>query len=272
MSRTGSNEDWKVWGRVDPLYGAVSAPGREATGPRPWTDEEFYQLGLQDWGRFVERWRQYGLNTESCLEIGCGAGRITRQLARTFEAVHALDVSKDMIARARQHVDRGSVTYHVVEENRLPLPADSVTAAFSTHVFQHFDRLADGARYFEEIARVLTDGGTLMIHLPVYAWPTASRAFELTYRLIKQVGHARAAYRRCKVARDQMEPCSRWLKYDVQWLETFLPTLGLHGVEVQIFSVKGSGRQAPRRYGPVLENEEHSFVFARKSAGPPPNR
>ena len=35
------------------------------------------------------------------LEIGCGAGRMTRHLARIFGHVHAVDVSGEMIAQAR---------------------------------------------------------------------------------------------------------------------------------------------------------------------------
>ena len=35
------------------------------------------------------------------LEIGCGAGRITRALAEVFGQVYAVDVSGEMIAKAK---------------------------------------------------------------------------------------------------------------------------------------------------------------------------
>ena len=36
------------------------------------------------------------------LEIGCGAGRVTRALAKVFGEIHAVDVSGEMIAEARR--------------------------------------------------------------------------------------------------------------------------------------------------------------------------
>ena len=34
-----------------------------------------------------------------CIEIGCGAGRITRALARLFGEVHGVDISGEMVCR-----------------------------------------------------------------------------------------------------------------------------------------------------------------------------
>src|SRR4051812_40665304 len=77
-----------------------------ATGQQNWTDEEFFLSGQ----RAVE---QQILNDMenicqdktpeqmSVLEIGCGAGRITRALASLFGEVHAVDVSGEMIAQAQ---------------------------------------------------------------------------------------------------------------------------------------------------------------------------
>ena len=36
------------------------------------------------------------------LEIGCGAGRVTKALARFFGEVHAVDVSGEMVRLAKQ--------------------------------------------------------------------------------------------------------------------------------------------------------------------------
>src|SRR5215216_2564240 len=39
-----------------------------------------------------------------CVEVGCGPGRMTGALAQRFERVIAVDVSPEMIARARRNV------------------------------------------------------------------------------------------------------------------------------------------------------------------------
>jgi 2-polyprenyl-3-methyl-5-hydroxy-6-metoxy-1,4-benzoquinol methylase len=99
-----SNVEWKAWGKHDPLFAVSSWKGKGKYEAMPWTNEEFYSLGEKDWTDFKKRWAAYGLAFQHCLEIGCGAGRITKQLANDFEHVTALDVSDDQIAYAKTHV------------------------------------------------------------------------------------------------------------------------------------------------------------------------
>ena len=56
-----SNKEWQAWGERDPLYGVIPQPGRERDGATPWTDEEFYQTGRNDWEELLQRWRRYGV-------------------------------------------------------------------------------------------------------------------------------------------------------------------------------------------------------------------
>jgi len=72
-----------------------------------WTDDQFFASGEQ-----TVREEILTDMTNICqgkdpsemrvLEIGCGAGRITRALARLFGEVHAVDVSGEMVALAQQ--------------------------------------------------------------------------------------------------------------------------------------------------------------------------
>src|SRR5689334_10746121 len=138
---SSSNVEWRRWGEIDPLYGVASARGRERGGAHPWSDAEFHELGARHWAAFQPAWRRYGLDYASCLEIGCGAGRMTAQLAREFGIVHAVDVSRGMIDYAAERVTGTNVQFHLTDGGSLPIPPASVTAVFSTHVFQHFDSL-----------------------------------------------------------------------------------------------------------------------------------
>jgi SAM-dependent methyltransferase len=130
-ARLASNEEWQAWGRLDPLYGVAAIPGR--ADANPWTDEAFYEMGAIDWNLFRPKWEQYGVRRGSCVEIGCGAGRLTAHLARYFHSVHGLDVSAGMIEYARTHVP-ANVFLHLTNGLEIPLPADSADAVFSTHV------------------------------------------------------------------------------------------------------------------------------------------
>ncbi|HWF66721.1 MAG TPA: class I SAM-dependent methyltransferase [Acidobacteriaceae bacterium] len=167
MRTPESNKEWIAWGERDPPWGVASAPGKERGNSAPWTDAEFYALGAQDFADYRAFWNSYGLTTDSCVEIGCGAGRMTKQLAQLFGFVHAIDISPAMLDYAKEHVPDKNITWHAGSGTQLPIPDQSVTAAFSCHVFQHFSAESVAYAYFKEIGRVLKPGGTLLIHLPL---------------------------------------------------------------------------------------------------------
>jgi SAM-dependent methyltransferase len=99
---------------------------------------------------------------ERLLEIGCGMGRLTRVLAEHAAAVTALDVSQEMIARAREH-NAGvveNVTWVVGDGTTLGGVEDgSVDGCFSHVVFQHIPDPQITLGYIREIGRVLAPGG-----------------------------------------------------------------------------------------------------------------
>src|ERR1700761_8138462 len=114
-----SNAEWKQWGKDDPLWAVSSWANKQKQDQSPWTDEEFYALGESDFRDLFHHWQHYGVSLESCLEIGCGAGRLTRQLAKAFNQVYAVDVSEDMIAYAREAVGT-NVQFSVIDGMHLP--------------------------------------------------------------------------------------------------------------------------------------------------------
>ena len=98
----------------------------------------------------------------SMVEIGCGVGRMTRMLARIFAEVTALDVSDEMVARARANtVDLPNVTVLLGDGATLePLASDSYDFVFSFIVFQHIpSSLAVISSYCREAHRILRPGG-----------------------------------------------------------------------------------------------------------------
>ena len=243
-----SNTEWIKWGRKDPLFGVSSWQGREKGGVNPWTDEEFYALGQSDFADFISCWNSFGYDRAHCVEIGCGAGRITKYLAGAFDRVSALDVSEDQIEYARSHIDRSNVDYFKVNGTDIPLEAASATAVFSVHVFQHFDSEKEAAKVFREIHRVLNPGGTLMIHLPMHRLPKYPVAPLLAgiISLWKTVGTIKADLNR-KAGKMIM----RGLSYDRTQLAALLQTLGFTEIEFRAFQVKSN-------------RDWHDVVLARK--------
>lgn len=246
-----SNIEWQKWGEVDPLFGVAAWEGREKGGSNPWTDEEFYALGRADWNDFKVHWERYGLDRTTCLEIGCGAGRLTLHLARDFKTVHAFDVSRRMLDYARRNITDENVHFHLSDGITIPLSDRSVTAVFSTHVFQHFDTRETAFTYFQEFARVLVPGGSLMIHLPIYRWPAMHRLFSRLYQVRQSLAGIRARIQRHLMTVGLARPIMRGLGYSSEHLFTTLPTLGFKDVEIAIFPTRSN-------------NDPHPVVFARR--------
>ena len=252
-----SNQEWQAWGEKDPLFGVIPQPGKERDGPTPWTDADFYQTGRSDWEEFMRRWQRYGVERESCVEIGCGAGRLTRHIAKDFTEVHALDVAKGMINYARQHVG-SNVHLHVTDGISIPVLEGSVTAVFSVIVFLHFDHIDNAAAYFREMARVLKPGGTIMIQMPMHQWPANLKPVVLgwfagahnAYMALRRI---KGWYHRFRLARHQWSPFMQSITYDAAWVHGTLSSLGFRDIEMCSFQL---GR------GGVV----YSHVFARKAS------
>jgi SAM-dependent methyltransferase len=246
-----TNAEWRDWGRRDPLHGVATWPGRSRSDAQPWTDDEFYAVGALDWEDFSAQWLQYGVDRTSCLEIGCGTGRITRQLAEFFGTVHALDVSDEMIAYARPRV-AGDVTFMVTDGSSIPLPDMAVASVFSSLVFQHFEGVSDAEAYLREIHRVLKPGGSMMIQLPLYAWPDAFNGYRLMYRVRRGLSHLRARFRRLRLRFGRARPFFRYLRYEAEWVRSIIPALGFSSVEMRTISLR-------------THHEWLTFVLARRT-------
>ncbi len=247
MGDLKSNTEWKQWGQDDPLWGVASWANKEKGGASPWTDEEFYALGASDWQDFLRQWQQYGMDTRSCAEIGCGAGRMTRHLAGTFDRVYAFDVSDGMIDRARLAVGK-NVELAVIDGQHLPLADGAVQAVFSTHVLQHLDSVDIGLGYFREFCRVLGPGGSIMIHLPLYELPIGPerRLMNLAHVMFRRLSDLRADFRRRRGIKTM-----RGTPYPIDGVTNLLLELKFRRVEFRIFPVSSNGHM-------------HSFVFATR--------
>lgn len=99
--------------------------------------------------------------TDSLVEIGCGVGRLTRALAGHAAHVTAVDVSAEMLARARQlNPDLDNVTWMHGDGRSLAGVADETAdGCFSHVVFQHLPTPELTLGYVREMGRVLRPGG-----------------------------------------------------------------------------------------------------------------
>ena len=156
------------------------------TAQTQWSDEEFFRTGevtvadqiLNDMinicqGKDPKRMR--------VLEIGCGAGRVTRALAGVFGEVYAVDISGEMVRQARQALAH-LPGVHIEQNNGCDLSVLGrlrVDFAFSTIVFQHIPSKEVIESYVRDVQRMLRPGG--LFKFQVQGDPTFERDPEDTW-------------------------------------------------------------------------------------------
>lgn len=101
--------------------------------------------------------------SQRALEIGCGPGRLMRPMSRHFGEIHGIDISDEMLERARQLLaDIPHAHLHLAEESDLRMFVDNwFEFVYSYAVFQHIPSREVILNYLDEMARVLKAGGIM---------------------------------------------------------------------------------------------------------------
>jgi len=114
------------------------------------------------------------------LELGCGVGRIGRELAPFCHHWTGIDISENMLRHAAERLaSHENVSFHQLSRSSLDmLPDESIDKAYSIAVFCHMDK-EDLYLYLQELNRVLKRGGMIFVE---------------TWNLSSPVGWRRWAY------------------------------------------------------------------------------
>jgi SAM-dependent methyltransferase len=110
------------------------------------------------------------------LELGCGTGVFLEKTARSGAVVHGLDLSEDLLAKARARlVDLANVTLDEGNAEQMPYPAADFDTVYGSSVLHHLDLKAA----LREIHRVLRPGGRLVFAEPNILNPQVALMFRL---------------------------------------------------------------------------------------------
>jgi SAM-dependent methyltransferase len=147
---------WDARAREDALFFVDNNRGYRAP-----EDEGFWEAGERALDVLLERLDLRLRLEDVVLDVGCGVGRLTRALAGRGRTVHGLDVSPEMIARAREALaGLDNVDLHLGDGTTLrPIDDGSCDAIVSLVVFQHIPDPAITLGYVREMGRVLRPGG-----------------------------------------------------------------------------------------------------------------
>jgi 2-polyprenyl-6-hydroxyphenyl methylase/3-demethylubiquinone-9 3-methyltransferase len=101
------------------------------------------------------------------LDVGCGEGRVTAELARAGYAVVGVDVAEEPLRRARA-LHAGLDVRLVSSDGDWPLADASFDAVWAGETIEH---VVDTAGWLSEVRRVLRSGGSLILSTPAHGRP-----------------------------------------------------------------------------------------------------
>jgi SAM-dependent methyltransferase len=119
--------------------------------------------------RILERHGLVSLSAKTCVEYGCGVGRVTTGLARRFSKVHAYDISSEHLAYAQRRAREtgvDNVVFHLCSENILE-DIDQCDFFYSRIVFQHNPPVII-TQLIKKALRGLNPNGIAIFQVPTY--------------------------------------------------------------------------------------------------------
>src|SRR5258705_6844344 len=100
------SRNWEALADADPMFGVLSDPTRQHGR---WAQDEFFETGRAHIRKLIRILESLGVSYEkgTCLDFGCGVGRLTIPLSAQFTRTVGVDVAKSMITAARRLVGPG---------------------------------------------------------------------------------------------------------------------------------------------------------------------
>jgi 2-polyprenyl-3-methyl-5-hydroxy-6-metoxy-1,4-benzoquinol methylase len=166
-------KSWTSLGLNDPYFSVLTQGEFGKSAMSEERIDEFYESGKKEVDRLFKTLARNSIDSSSfrnCLDFGCGAGRISRWLSASFEAVHAYDVSKNYLEMAQdylENIDILNVDFRQVKSIDDLGQFPKVDLIYSVIVLQHnpppiMHRIIGG------FMKALNPGGVAFFQLPTY--------------------------------------------------------------------------------------------------------
>lgn len=163
---------WQELGRIEPHWSVIISEQYRQSNIQA-NKDAFYQTGEQHVAQLFGSLERNGVDHngfKTCLDYGCGVGRITRHLSERFEKVLAYDISLSHLRCAEEYMTQEKISNvalnqitHVRDVQAFP----QVDLTYSMLVLQHNPPPVI-AFIIEELVRSLNPGGVAFFQVPTY--------------------------------------------------------------------------------------------------------
>lgn len=158
-------KQWEALG-TDPYWAVLSDPAKK---DGKWNKAEFFQTGRDEIESLLAKILDLGVAPKLALALdyGCGVGRLSRALSKSFGRVLGVDISEAMLSEARwANAEFENIQFLCNDGKSLSDVADgSVDFVYSNIVLQHSPR-ENQRLLIKEFCRVLRPGGVLVFQTP----------------------------------------------------------------------------------------------------------
>ena len=162
---------WEGLGRTDPLFGILSDPAKWGG---KWDADEFFASGRAHVEKLLRSLNdaRASFKRDTCLDFGCGVGRLTVPLSGSFNRTIGVDIARSMIDRARRYHATSTQCEFLVNRglDLRQFPDATFDFVHSCLVLQHIPPDIS-MRYITEFFRVCKPGGLVVFQLPSEARP-----------------------------------------------------------------------------------------------------
>lgn len=163
---------WYYLGQTEPHWSVLSTEQFKQSNISN-TTETFYETGKIEVRKLLRLLQNTEIDYQSfksCLEYGCGVGRVTRWLAESFECVYAYDISASHLQLAKNYIESNILDNiklrQIVEIKDIQI-LPQVDFIYSVIVLQH-----NPPPIIELIIRsfmkALNPGGVALFQVPTY--------------------------------------------------------------------------------------------------------
>ncbi|MFH1290648.1 MAG: class I SAM-dependent methyltransferase [Nanoarchaeota archaeon] len=139
------------------------------TEKKQWDSSDFFRDGISEIGEVRDYLKKNKLNIgkKRVLDFGCGVGRLTQALAPFFKESYGVDISENMIKKAREYNKFGNKCKYLVnvKDNLRIFPDDHFDFIYSSITLQHISQKYS-LRYIKEFLRILKPEGLIIFQIP----------------------------------------------------------------------------------------------------------